>query len=83
MNRIPERIAAVIMLVAVAILAFLNAGQRVDLNLGFHVFYQVRLSLVIYAALLLGMFSMFVLGLRHDLHVRRILRDTMKDRLPD
>lgn len=78
MNRLPERIVAIAMLVAVAAFAFLNAGQRVTVDLGFHVFHHVRLTIVVYGALLLGMLAMFVLGLRHDLRVRRLLREQLE-----
>lgn len=65
--------------VAIALIAtffaYLNAGERVAINLGFAYLYRLPLSGVIFTTFLLGMISMFLLGLRHDLRVRRALQD--------
>jgi uncharacterized integral membrane protein len=62
-------------LVAIAVLsglfAYLNAGQRVTLHLGFITVYRLSISHVVLGAFLLGMVSMFLVGLRNDLRLRR------------
>jgi uncharacterized integral membrane protein len=58
-----------------ALFASLNAGERVALYLGFATLYQIPLVPLILGAFVVGMATMFVLGLRHDLHVRQALRD--------
>ena len=56
------------------VFAYLNSGERVAIHLGLFVLYQVPLVVLIFFAFLLGMVMMFLLGLRHDLEVRRLLR---------
>jgi uncharacterized integral membrane protein len=58
-----------------ALFASFNSGERVALNLGFTIFYRVPLVPLIFLAFLVGMTTMFLLGLRHDLRVRRALRE--------
>jgi uncharacterized integral membrane protein len=58
-----------------ALFASFNAGERVALNLGFATLYRVPLVTLIFFAFLAGMTTMFLLGLRHDLRVRRALRE--------
>lgn len=57
-----------------AAFAYLNADEQVAIHLGYAVFYQVPLVAVIFAAYVLGMMTMFALSLRHDLRVRKVLR---------
>ena len=64
----------VVMLLA-AVFALLNGAERVSIHLGFTVLYQVRLVGLVLAVFLLGMVTMFLIGLRHDLEVRRALRE--------
>lgn len=59
----------------VTLFAYLNRGERTTLHLGVGTLYRVPLPLVILSAILLGMLVMFLLGLRQDLRVRRILRE--------
>ena len=54
--------------------AYLNSGERVSLNLGVLMLFRLPLVALLFVAFLLGMVTMFVIGLRHDLHVRRVLR---------
>jgi uncharacterized integral membrane protein len=54
---------------------YLNSRELVAVNLGFFVFYQVRLTLLVLFSFLLGMLTMFLLGLRYDLKVRRLLKE--------
>jgi uncharacterized integral membrane protein len=61
--------------VLAALFASLNAGERVALYLGFATLYQIPLVPLILGAFVVGMATMFLLGLRHDLHVRKALRD--------
>lgn len=58
-----------------ALFASFNTGERVALNLGFTMIYRVPLVPLIFVAFLLGMTTMFLVGLRHDLRVRRALRE--------
>jgi uncharacterized integral membrane protein len=58
-----------------ALFASFNAGERVALGLGFTTIYRVPLVPLIFLAFLVGMTTMFLLGLRHDLRVRRALRE--------
>ncbi len=60
---------------AAALFASFNAGERVALNLGYTILYRVPLVPLIFLAFLVGMTTMFLLGLRHDLRVRRALRE--------
>ncbi|MBA2669234.1 MAG: LapA family protein, partial [Gemmatimonadetes bacterium] len=50
-------------------------AERITLNLGIAILYQVRLVPVVFGAFVLGMIMMFLVGLRHDLRVRRVLRE--------
>lgn len=61
--------------IVAALFASFNAGERVALNLGFATLYRIPLVPLILGAFLVGMATMFLLGLRHDLRVRRALRD--------
>lgn len=56
-------------------LAFLNRHETVSLRLGVVTLHQTPLALVGFAAFMLGMLSMLVLGLRQDLRLRRLLRE--------
>lgn len=75
-----------ILLLAVALLAgvfaYLNGSERTTLNFGFMVLYRVPLTVVVFGAFLLGMITMFLFALRHDLRVRRALREHRVDRAP-
>lgn len=55
--------------------AYLNAGERTSVHLGVAVLFQVPLVGLVFVVFLLGMLAMYALGLRHDLRVRRLLRD--------
>lgn len=73
------RVARWLPLLAIVLLsglfAYFNTGERVTLNLGVTVIYQVRLVPVVFGAFVLGMIAMFLVGLRHDMRVRRHLRE--------
>jgi hypothetical protein len=60
--------------------SFLNAGERVTLNLGFTILYRISLVGLVFAAFLLGMFSMFLFSLRHDRRVREALMERERER---
>ncbi len=64
-----------VIVVLSGLFAYFNGAERITLNLGFAVFYRVRLVPIVFGAFVLGMISMFLLGLRHDLRVRRTLRE--------
>lgn len=55
--------------------AYLNAAERIAIHLGFTVLYQVPLVGLVFGVYLLGMATMYLLGLRHDMRVRRLLRE--------
>lgn len=73
----PGRAVALIGLGLAAFFSYLNAGERVVLHLGLLTLYRVPVSVLIFGAFLLGMFAMFLAGLRTDLHVRRLLRERL------
>ncbi|CAN5632565.1 hypothetical protein BH23GEM5_BH23GEM5_22180 [soil metagenome] len=58
-----------------ALFARLNAGEAVTLHLGIATLYRIPFAPLVLAAFLLGMATMFLLGLRHDRRVRRLLRE--------
>lgn len=60
--------------------AYLNAGHRVTLSLGFITLYRISLVRLVLGSFVLGMITMFLVGLRHDLAMRRALRE--RDRPP-
>lgn len=66
------------MLGVVAVLAggfaYLNANELTAVHIGFTTLYQVPLVGLVFMVFLLGMATMFLMGIRHDLRVRRILR---------
>ncbi len=55
----------------------LNGDQRITLDLGFTRFYRFPVTMVAFAALLVGMLVMLLAGLHTDLRVRKILRDRL------
>jgi hypothetical protein len=54
--------------------ALLNAGVHVPLRLGFVSFRSVPLAALVFLSFLLGMLSLFLVGLRADVRTRRMLR---------
>lgn len=68
-------IALTIIAVVAGLFSAFNGGERVALNLGFAVFYRVPLVPLIFGAFLAGMLTMFLIGLRHDLRVRKALKE--------
>lgn len=61
--------------IVAALFAYFNAGERVAVHLGVGVLYQVPLVGFAFIVYVLGMLTMYFLGLRHDLRVRRVLRE--------
>ncbi len=61
--------------VLAGIFSWLNSGESVALHFGLFVVYQLPVVTIFYVAFLLGMTTMFLLGLRHDMEVRRVLRE--------
>jgi uncharacterized integral membrane protein len=68
-------VAMVVLSVGAAVFASLNLAERITLNLGVVTFYRVPLPWIVFGAFLLGMFTMFALGLEHDRKVRRLLEE--------
>lgn len=68
-------LAPVLVAVFAALFARLNAGEAVTLHLGIATLYRIPFAPLVLAAFLLGMATMFMLGLRHDRRVRRLLRE--------
>lgn len=77
MSRLPQRLAAVLILTAVAGFAYSNAAERVTLRLGLLVIKGVPLALVITGAAVLGMLAVLVAGGRPGLRVRRSFGDRL------
>lgn len=72
---------AMAVLIAAAF-AYLNGNERVAMHVGVTVLYQVPLVGLVFAVYLLGMTTMYLLGLRHDRRVRRVLREHGLDERP-
>ncbi|MBA2668924.1 MAG: hypothetical protein H0U67_00965 [Gemmatimonadetes bacterium] len=66
-------LAAIVLLVG--LFAYLNGGERVTLYLGFATLYRISLVGLVFVAFLVGMTLMFIVGVEHDLRVRRLLRE--------
>jgi uncharacterized integral membrane protein len=68
---------AVLALVVIlaGLFAYLNGGERVTLYLGFATLYRISLVGLVFTAFLVGMTVMFLVGIEHDLRVRRLLRE--------
>ena len=77
------RWTSVAVLVAVAgLFSFLNAGERVALNLGFTTVYRISVVGLVFGSFLLGMVAMFLFGLRHDRRIRDALRSQYRPAPP-
>lgn len=75
MRLLSGRIILVAAFTAAAFLfAVQNGGVRVPLYLGVLTIRSVSLSVVVFAAILLGMLLIILAGLRADLRTRRMLR---------
>jgi hypothetical protein len=61
--------------VTAALFAYLNGGERATLHLGFASIYRVSVPRLVLGSFLLGMLVMWGIGLRHDLRMRRVLRE--------
>lgn len=70
-----RRIAIAALVLTAAAFTFLNAGERVSLNLGFTILYRISLVGLVFAVFLVGMITMFLFGLRQDRRIRAMLRD--------
>jgi uncharacterized integral membrane protein len=66
-------VAAIVILAGV--FSWFNSGESAALHFGLFNVYQIPVVTVFYVSFLLGMVTMFLLGLRHDLQVRRLLRE--------
>jgi uncharacterized integral membrane protein len=64
-----------LVVVLAGVFAYLNGGERVTLYLGVTILYRISLVGLVFFAFLLGMLVMFLVGLGHDLRVRRLLRE--------
>lgn len=58
----------------VAVFAYLNSAERVAIHLGVTILYQIPLVTLVLVAFLLGMVTMFLVSLKHDLEMRELLR---------
>lgn len=65
-----------------AIFAFMNNREAVAVDFGLFVLYQVPLVWLIFFAFLLGMVTMFVIGLQQDRKIRQLLRERRLDAPP-
>ncbi len=67
--------ALALVVVLAGLFAYLNGGERVTLYLGFATLYRISLVGLVFTAFLIGMTVMFLVGIEHDLRVRRLLRE--------
>jgi uncharacterized integral membrane protein len=72
--KLPQWAAVAALTLAAAAFAVLNLGERATLSLGIVRFQAVPVAWIAFGAFLLGMLTMFLLGLRHDREVRRLLQ---------
>jgi len=79
MTRFVGLIVVLVVLIVSTLFAALNGAQRVTVNLGIMVFYQVPVFLIGFAGLFSGMVVMLVAGVHSDLRVRAILRQRLED----
>ena len=79
MTRFIGPLGVVSILVASILFAALNGAQRVTLDLGVTVLYNVPLTLIGFTGLFMGMGVMLVAGVRSDLKVRAVLRQRLED----
>lgn len=70
-----QRLATVVLVLLSALFSFLNAGERVSVNLGVATIYQISFVGLVFAAFILGMLTMFLFGIRQDRQIRDVLRD--------
>jgi hypothetical protein len=66
-------VAAIVILAGV--FSWFNSGESAALHFGLFNVYQIPVVTIFYVSFLLGMGTMFLLGLRHDLRIRRLLRE--------
>ena len=79
MIRLVGPLGVLAVLVVAIFFATWNGDQRVTLNLGVIVLYNVPLTLVGFTGLSLGMVVMLVAGIRSDFKVRAVLRQRLED----
>jgi uncharacterized integral membrane protein len=70
----PRWLPAAGVVLAAALFAWLNRGERIVVNLGLFRLYRAPLTVVVFLAFLAGMLAMLALSLRHDRRVREELR---------
>lgn len=70
-----RRLGITALVLVAAAFSFLNAGERVSLNVGVTILYRISLVGLVFAVFLLGMATMFLFGLRQDRRTRAMLRD--------
>ena len=59
-----------LLLVLIIGFAFLNPGQKVEVDLFFTQYLEVQLAIVVLFSILTGMFLMFSLSVFHDIRIR-------------
>lgn len=76
-------VAAIVILAGV--FSWLNSGESAALHFGLFDLYQIPVVTIFYVSFLLGMAAMFLLGLRHDLRIRQLLRErgVVEERRPE
>jgi hypothetical protein len=79
MTRFIGPLAVLFVLVVSILFAGLNGAERVTVNLGVGILYGVRLTLVGFTGLFVGLMVMLVAGVRSDLKVRALLRQRLED----
>jgi|GEM_PF-2416446 len=83
MSRWAKWLGLLIVVTLAGLFAYFNGGERVTLYLGFTTLYRISLVGLVFTAVLLGMTLMFIVGIEHDLRVRRLLRAyRVQERIP-
>jgi hypothetical protein len=67
-------VGVALLVIAAGLFSFLNAGERVTLDLGIFTLYRISLVGLVFAVFLLGMVAMFLFGIQHDRQIRDALR---------
>lgn len=79
MTRFIGAVGVAVVLLLVMLFARWNSAERVNLDVGVHIFYDLPLTFVAFGSLFLGMFVMLVAGIHADLKVRKFLRERLAE----
>lgn len=74
-----RRSGIALLVLTAAIFSFLNAGERVSMNVGVTTLYRISFVGLVFTVFLLGMVTMFLFGIHQDRRVRALLRTRAPD----